>query len=253
MHGLTGTLALLALSDVPSGGPPQLGSLYPVYWNVNGWAGYVPEGSPQLPVRLSAFGFQAANLTATGGGCTMAGCSGCNHSLDCEPYPCPKKYWRGCWQGDMPQIHPDGTLVNGGVPQAGNLSRHLQLLREGVPRWLPDPDWAGNAVLDFEAWDPIWEENTASACPVVLAAVPKFDSSCRGRRRTGQALNREFVGSPGKKIWIHLQYSGSRELDWITQSPYLGHVQKRSAGEGAGTQFWVCCPRESWSRLGHVR
>jgi len=164
MHGLTGTLALLALSDVPSGGPPQLGSLYPVYWNVNGWAGYVPDGSPQLPVRLSAFGFQAANLTATGGGCTMAGCSGCNHSLDCEPYPCPKKYWRGCWQGDMPQIHPDGTLVNGGVPQAGNLSRHLQLLREGVPRWLPDPDWAGNAVLDFEAWDPIWEENTASAC-----------------------------------------------------------------------------------------
>jgi hypothetical protein len=72
--------------------------LYPVYWNVNGWSGYTPEGSAALPVAISKFGFMPENQTTTGGGCTMAGCQGCNHSLDCEPYPCPQKYWRGCWQ-----------------------------------------------------------------------------------------------------------------------------------------------------------
>eukprot|EP01050_Picozoa_sp_SAG11_P030482 SAG11_NODE_9044_length_949_cov_2.524706_1_plen_152_part_00 len=112
--------------------------LYPVYWNVNAWSGYVPEGSPQLPVHLTKFGFMAPNLTATGGGCSLAGCQGCNHTLDCTPYPCPKKYWRGCWQGDMPAIHPDGSLTNGGVPQAADLQQHLAVLREGMlASWAP--------------------------------------------------------------------------------------------------------------------
>ena len=69
-------------------------------------------------------------------------------SLDCEPYPCPKSNWRGCNQGDMPQIWADGRIANGGVPQAANLSRHLERLRQGIAKWIPDPEWAGNAMYD---------------------------------------------------------------------------------------------------------
>eukprot|EP01052_Picozoa_sp_SAG31_P028821 SAG31_NODE_2814_length_5047_cov_3.149555_5_plen_493_part_00 len=172
MAAVTGTwLALLMLMPrislaLDNGGalPEAASSLYPVFWNVNAWSGDVREGSKALPVRISRFGFISPNRTTTGGGCTLAGCVGCNHSFDCEPFPCPKKYWRGCWQGDMPQIHEDGTLINGGVPQAANLSRHLDRLRQGMPKWIPDPHWSGNAMLDFEAWDPVYTQNSASTC-----------------------------------------------------------------------------------------
>ena len=133
-------------------------SLYPVYWNVNGWDGYVPEGSPELPVHITRFGFLAPNLTQTGGGCTTLGCQGCNHSHDCEPYPCPQKYWRACWQGDFPVIHDDGTRINGGVPQAANLSAHLALLRRTLPLGMR-ANYTGVAAIDFEDWTPIWDND----------------------------------------------------------------------------------------------
>jgi hypothetical protein len=44
------------------------------------------------------------------------------------------------------------------------LQQHLAALRVGIPKWIPDPDWAGNAMLDFEAWDPVYAHNTASNC-----------------------------------------------------------------------------------------
>ena len=64
----------------------------------------------------------------------------------------------------MPYIHNDGTIQNGGVPQAADLPRHLSLLRQGIPRWIPDPDWAGNAMLDFESWSPVFSMNSGSTC-----------------------------------------------------------------------------------------
>ena len=151
---------LLLLGGFGASVPP----LYPVYWNVNAWSGFTPEGSAALPVAISKFGFIDPNMTTTGGGCSMAGCQSCNHSLDCEPYPCPKQYWRGCWQGDMPYIHDDGTVQNGGVPQAADLAHHLSLIRQGIPKWIPDPDWAGNAMLDFESWNPVYSMNSGSTC-----------------------------------------------------------------------------------------
>jgi hyaluronoglucosaminidase len=48
------------------------------------------------------------------------------------------------------------------VPQAGNLSAHIETLKASVARQIPDPEWDGNAVFDFEAWTPIWEQNQNS-------------------------------------------------------------------------------------------
>ena len=45
--------------------------------------------------------------------------------------------------------------VNGGVPQAANLSAHLAELRRTVPLFIPDPEWDGMAVFDFEKWTSI--------------------------------------------------------------------------------------------------
>eukprot|EP00040_Diaphanoeca_grandis_P022370 m.120001 g.120001 ORF g.120001 m.120001 type:complete len:390 (-) comp28780_c0_seq1:257-1426(-) len=55
----------------------------------------------------------------------------------------------------------NGTVVNGGVPQAANLSLHLELTAANVERLMPDPAYAGLGIFDFEAWFPIWEDNTS--------------------------------------------------------------------------------------------
>ena len=72
--------ASVALASAASS--PVASPLYPVYWNVNGWGIFVPEGSAELPVRLYAFGILPQNLTQIGSGCTLAGCANCNHTRE---------------------------------------------------------------------------------------------------------------------------------------------------------------------------
>jgi hypothetical protein len=226
--------------------PPPLGSHYPVYWNVNGWSGYVPEGSPRLPVVLSRYGFRAPNQTETGGGCTVAGCGRCNHSLDCEPYPCPRKYWRSCWQGDMPQIHADGAemkLLNGGVPQAGNLTRHLALLRLGIPHWIPDKDWSGNAVLDFEAWDPLWHENTASTCGYHGACYQQL--SIKLVKDAHPSWNATLVVPEARR-----QFEAAA-LDWMVQTlETCREVRPKARWGFYGSFYSHQYPRALWKAMG---
>ena len=46
------------------------------------------------------------------------------------------------------------TPVNGGIPQRGNLSYHLEQVRSDVLSLFPDPAFAGYAVIDWEVWYP---------------------------------------------------------------------------------------------------
>ena len=50
-----------------------------------------------------------------------------------------------------------GQEANGGVPQRANLGAHLAELARDIQRDIPDPNFSGWAVLDYEAWDPVWE------------------------------------------------------------------------------------------------
>ncbi len=105
---------------------------YSVYWNV-------AEKNP-VGVNLSKFLIFSANYTQTGNGCSNPNCA----------------TWT---QGRFPTISTGGVIANGGVPQNANLSAHLERLAGTVVKWIPDPDWDGNAVLDFEAWTTVWELN----------------------------------------------------------------------------------------------
>ena len=60
--------------------------------------------------------------------------------------------------------------TNGGVPQAENFNLSLFQAKLGaeIHRNIPDPEWSGLASFDFEAWAPIWEENTGWAGKPVL-------------------------------------------------------------------------------------
>jgi hyaluronoglucosaminidase len=53
---------------------------------------------------------------------------------------------------------------NGGVPQSKvfNMSAHLVQLRRDVARYIPDPNFAGYAVIDKEDWEPLFCSNWVS-------------------------------------------------------------------------------------------
>ncbi|XP_065103181.1 hyaluronidase-3 [Paramisgurnus dabryanus] len=60
--------------------------------------------------------------------------------------------------GLYPYINRKGSKVNGGVPQRGNLKSHL-ILAEAQITEVFKRTFSGLAVLDWEAWAPIWMWN----------------------------------------------------------------------------------------------
>jgi hyaluronoglucosaminidase len=121
---------------------------FPVYYNVDqgtaGMGGVPRQPYPPLQVDVTTFGIKPLNYTQGERGCILPSC-----------FP-----WTS---GAFPQLQcsSDGnitSIVNGGVPQAANLTLHLAMIQSQLPLWIPDSDWNGNAVIDFEAWTTVWEE-----------------------------------------------------------------------------------------------
>ncbi|HVZ93464.1 MAG TPA: hypothetical protein VG797_03040 [Phycisphaerales bacterium] len=57
--------------------------------------------------------------------------------------------------GLFPRFY-NGQMENGGVPQRVDMAAHLDKVRRDVEAKLPDPNWDGFAMLDFESWAPWW-------------------------------------------------------------------------------------------------
>ena len=89
------------------------------------------------------------------------------------PHPC----------GLVPHFDGAGQPVNGGLPQVGNLSLHLETLRETFDKYVPLNE-SRLMDFDFENWNPVWSRNSPSASPInvrnasvarVRAAHPDWD------------------------------------------------------------------------------
>ncbi|XP_076240384.1 hyaluronidase [Calliopsis andreniformis] len=67
----------------------------------------------------------------------------------------------------------DGNVVqrNGGVPQEGNLTKHLEVFREHLISQIPDESFHGVGVIDFESWRPIFRQNWASLQPYKTLSI----------------------------------------------------------------------------------
>ncbi|XP_076805495.1 hyaluronidase-1-like [Clavelina lepadiformis] len=59
--------------------------------------------------------------------------------------------------GVYPYIDDNGTAINGGIPQLGNISKHLEKCVEDIQKYIPDEDFKGLAVIDWESWMPLWQ------------------------------------------------------------------------------------------------
>ncbi|XP_075967077.1 hyaluronidase-1 [Anarhichas minor] len=61
--------------------------------------------------------------------------------------------------GLYPRYTSQAVAVNGGVPQNASLDEHLRVASENIRTWIPDGDFQGLAVVDWESWRPVWERN----------------------------------------------------------------------------------------------
>ena len=129
-RALLGLAVALAVVDAnPYGHEP-----YPVFWAVNGpnASAFAPNGA----VNIAQYGIKTNNYTICGG---MTGAL-------------------------MPSLSPDGAPIRGGVPQSANFSldAFLSGLSKALTTRIPDAQYDGLAVFDFEKFTPIWSEDTSA-------------------------------------------------------------------------------------------
>ncbi|KAM6927828.1 hyaluronidase-1 [Xenentodon cancila] len=64
--------------------------------------------------------------------------------------------------GLYPRYSDQGQPINGGVPQNSSLNDHLRVASDNIRTYIPERDFQGLAVVDWESWRPIWERNWES-------------------------------------------------------------------------------------------
>eukprot|EP01050_Picozoa_sp_SAG11_P027248 SAG11_NODE_6826_length_1239_cov_1.293860_1_plen_293_part_10 len=74
-----------------------------------------------------------------------------------------------CWSGKKPCTWNQSLIwqnmtvkTNGGVPQAGDIELHKAAVAALVEEMIPDPDWSGYGIFDWEEWRALYSENDDS-------------------------------------------------------------------------------------------
>jgi hyaluronoglucosaminidase len=60
------------------------------------------------------------------------------------------------WAGKWPMYDSNGVAINGGLPQNVDLNAHLDQVEYAVKTMIPDPNWTGYGIFDWESWYPSW-------------------------------------------------------------------------------------------------
>lgn len=61
--------------------------------------------------------------------------------------------------GLYPRYSGKSVAINGGVPQNASLDQHLRAASQDIHSYVPDRDFRGLAVVDWESWRPLWDRN----------------------------------------------------------------------------------------------
>lgn len=145
--------------------------------------------------------------------------------------------------GKYPYLSHDGREVNGGIPQLGDLSAHLSLTGSQLTRLL-HPSFSGVAVIDWEEWQPLWENNFDSKLKyrmlskllvrqerpelteseVTLLAKRSFEKSAR---MFMEETLREALRHRPRGFWGFYGF------------PYCFNKQKRSSGKADGNRMFI--------------
>jgi hypothetical protein len=126
---------------------------------------YNNNGGSFCSLDLTNYGVSPSNWTVTG---KVSCLPGANYNL-----------WS---QGVWPYITSSGALVNGGVPQAANLTLHLNTIRSTLQYLVPlFAGYFGNVVIDAEWWIPTFASNSPPyqnlSIALVRVAHPSWNES----------------------------------------------------------------------------
>ena len=109
---------------------------YPVSWAVQGAQSFVCAGCDSAPFQPGG----SADVSKFG----LLG---------------PNRTYVASWGSIFPTITSTGEPLNGGVPQATNLTQFEESLTQAINLRLPQPSWKGLIAYDFESWAPLWSDN----------------------------------------------------------------------------------------------
>lgn len=98
--------------------------------------------------------------------------------------------------GMYPYLSREDEMVNGGLPQLGDLSAHLALATKQVLDLLR-PNFTGLGVIDWEEWHPLWGRNSGAKRGYRLLSKQLVKQQRPGlsRRETRAAARKEFEES----------------------------------------------------------
>ncbi|KAI6238076.1 Hyaluronidase [Aphelenchoides fujianensis] len=72
------------------------------------------------------------------------------------------------------------NAVNGGVPQAANFTAHFAQIKADIDERMPNASFDGLAVVDYEAWRPVWELNHSSRRVYQKLSMELVEKKCPG-------------------------------------------------------------------------
>eukprot|EP01048_Picozoa_sp_COSAG05_P029684 COSAG05_NODE_9898_length_595_cov_0.685484_1_plen_157_part_01 len=142
-------LVALAAARVVATAAPKARGRYEVFMNEpwpTGCPGYLKRPQVGLP-DWTSFGILANPGNAFSGPvvATIYKCGTFPHFTGMAP---------GNWNAS------NATAVYGGLPQLMDLEQHLAQVKTDITALIPDPDSAGVANIDWEAWKPNFKDNS---------------------------------------------------------------------------------------------
>lgn len=140
--------------------------------------------------------------------------------------------------GLYPKVGSRQKIYNGGVPQSGNLTRHLAQARAQIDNIIAKDSGPGLAVIDWESWRPLWDQNWGSkrvyrtlsiaralqSSPFlserIIKRLAKKQFEQAGRRFMQQTLDLGVCERPSR-LWGFYLFPDCFNYDW-NQPTYTG-------------------------------
>ncbi|XP_032766439.1 hyaluronidase-1 isoform X1 [Rattus rattus] len=140
--------------------------------------------------------------------------------------------------GTYPYYTPTGEPVFGGLPQNASLVTHLAHAFQDIKAAMPEPDFSGLAVIDWEAWRPRWAFN--------------WDSKDIYQQRSMELVRAEHPDWPETLVEAEAQDQFQEAAQaWMAGTLQLGqeeleHSLGESAAQGAaGAVLWISSEKTS--------
>ena len=97
--------------------------------------------------------------------------------------------------GRFPTIEDNGDYTNGGIPQLGDLVAHVGNATLEIKSLVPDVNYDGLAVIDFEAWRPLFEHNFDTKAVYQKASIDLV------KKQNPTWTNESFIIATAKAQW----------------------------------------------------